>query len=169
MEVSGSDNKYLHIVLAVGEGEIHSFTQYYLNDIAYNDARFNNKVTITPHTGADDQTVDTGLSGAVSNWTSNHRLRGTAYLYVKLEFDQDAFPSGLPTITADVKGVKVYDPRTSTTAWSDNPALCIRDYLTNERYGRGIPASQIDDTSFTASANYFIVPAEEENNEMARR
>ena len=154
MEVSGSDNKYLHIVLAVGEGEIHSFTQYYLNDIAYNDARFNNKVTITPHTGADDQTVDTGLSGAVSNWTSNHRLRGTAYLYVKLEFDQDAFPSGLPTITADVKGVKVYDPRTSTTAWSDNPALCIRDYLTNERYGRGIPASQIDDTSFTASANY---------------
>lgn len=154
MEVSGSDNKYLHIVLAVGEGEIHSFTQYYLNDIAYNDARFNNKVTITPHTGSDNQTVDTGLSGAVSNWTSNHRLRGTAYLYVKLEFDQDAFPSGLPTITADVKGVKVYDPRASATAWSDNPALCIRDYLTNTRYGRGIPASQIDDASFTASANY---------------
>ena len=154
MEVSGSDNKYLHLILVVGEGEIDSFTEFYLNDVVWNDARFNSKVTISSHLGADNQTVDTSLKNAVSNWTDNHRLRGTAYLYVRLEFDQDAFPRGLPTITTDVKGVKVYDPRNSTTAWSDNPVLCVRDYLTNERYGRGIPASQIDDTSFTTAANY---------------
>ena len=39
MEVSGSDNKYLHLILVVGEGEIDSFTEFYLNDVAWDDAR----------------------------------------------------------------------------------------------------------------------------------
>ncbi len=45
-----------------------------------------------------------------------------------LEYDADAFPNGVPEVTAVVKGKKVYDPRTSTTAWSDNPALFKRLY-----------------------------------------
>ena len=45
------------------------------------------------------------------------------------------FPNGFPEITAIIKGKKVYDPRTSTTAWSDNPALCLRDYLTSGKEG----------------------------------
>ena len=106
------------------------------------------------HTGSDTQAADDELVANVTNWTTSHQLKGTAYLYVKLKYDQDAFTSGLPTITADIKGAKVYDPRTSTTAWSDNPALCIRDYLTSTRYGRGIDTSLIDDTTFNVAANY---------------
>ena len=106
------------------------------------------------HKGTDDQVADANLVSATSNWTASHQLKGTAYAYIRLEYDADVFPSGIPVINFTVKGVKVYDPRTTTTAWSDNPALCIRDYLTNTRYGRGLPTAGIDDTSFIAAANH---------------
>jgi len=106
------------------------------------------------HTGADDQAADEELVNAISAWTTAHRLRGTAYIYARLKYDQEVFESGLPIITSLVKGVKVYDPRDTSTAWSDNPALCIRDYLTNTRYGRSIPETMIDDDTFIAAANY---------------
>ena len=154
MEVSGTDNEFLHVVIAMSEGEINSFENVYLNDIISTDSRFNGVVNVYTHTGADNQTADSNLVASLPNWTSNHRLRGTSYVYVKLKFDVDAFPQGLPTITADLKGTKVFDPRNNATAWSDNPALCIRNYLTNARYGRAIESALIDDASFIAAANY---------------
>ena len=54
-----------------------------------------------------------------------------------------------------VYGKKVYDPRTATTAYSTNPALCIRDYLTNTRYGKGLAAGLIDDTAISAAADFY--------------
>jgi len=158
MEVSGTDNEYLHVIITMSEGEIHSFENVYINDVISTDSRFSGVLNVYTHTGADNQTADSNLIANLAdfgaNWTSDHRLRGTSYVYVKMKFSQDAYPRGLPTITADLKGTKVYDPRDSSTAWSDNPALCIRDYLTNTRYGRGIATSLIDDTSFNVAANY---------------
>ena len=154
MEVSGTDNEYLHVVITMSEGEINSFENVYLNDIISTDSRFNGVLNVYTHTGTDNQSADSNLVASVPNWTSAHRLRGTSYVYVKLKFDVDAYPQGLPTITADLKGTKVFDPRSNATAWSDNPALCVRDYLTDSRYGRGITASLIDDASFIVAANY---------------
>jgi hypothetical protein len=88
-----------------------------------------------------------------AGWTLNHRLQGIANIYVRLKFDTDAFPSGIPTVSALVRGKKVYDPRTSTTAYSANPALCIRDYLTDTKYGLGVTADELDDTAFIDAAN----------------
>ena len=73
-------------------------------------------------------------------------------MYVRLKFNADAFPNGIPVITALVKGKKLYDPRTSTTVWSDNPALCLRDYLTS-KYGLEEKTVNIDDTLVISSAN----------------
>ncbi|TCK28181.1 hypothetical protein EV667_2179 [Ancylobacter aquaticus] len=47
---------------------------------------------------------------------------------------------------------KLYDPRTEATAFSENPALEIRDYLTRPR-GFNIPTGMIDDESFSAFAD----------------
>ena len=154
IETSGTDNEFLHVVITMSEGEINSFENVYLNNIISTDSRFNGVLNVYTHTGADNQTADSNLVSAVPNWNSSHRLRGTSYVYVKLKFDQDAYPQGLPTITADIKGTKIFDPRSNATAWSDNPVLCIRDYLTNTRYGRAIDTALIDDASFIASANY---------------
>ena len=154
VETNSTDHKQLHLVLAISEGEINSVEKIYVNDVLSTDSKFDGVLWTYTHNGTDSQTVDTWLKGNVSGWTDDHRLQGTAYAYIRLKFDQDAYPQGMPTITFDVKGTKVYDPRDSTTSWSNNPALCIRDYLTNSRYGRGIDTSLIDDTTFSAAATY---------------
>lgn len=112
---------------------------------------YGNKIKL--HTGSDSQLADADLVGIVSKWTSRHRLRGIAYIYLQLEYDADAFPNGVPNVSAEIKGKKLFDFRDSSTAFSSNPALCIYDYLTDTRLGLGIDTSEIDTTSFTTMAN----------------
>ncbi len=104
------------------------------------------------HLGSPSQTADTNLVAENVGWTSDHRLRGRAYIYAKLGFYADRWPTGIPTLKAEVRGRKIYDPRTTLTAWSDNPALCIRDYLT-AGHGLGAGAAEIDDATVIAAAN----------------
>ena len=88
----------------------------------------------------------TGSDALTTDFVGN----GIAYLYVRYEYNQDVFASGLPLVTAVVRGKKVYDPRTDTTAYSNNAALCMRDYITSEY---GLNDSAIDDVAFSAAAN----------------
>ena len=218
-QVSGANNEYLHIIIALCEGEIDSVPNIYIDNVLTTDAKFSGLVTTYVHTGSDSQAADSNLIADLpAIWTSAHTGSGIAYVYAKLKYDRTAF-SGFPTITADVLGIKTYDPRTGATALGDvcliaaignitdstgatistgvvqpttavsgqtwqqtypagypvqtgvanpgslaanqtwlqvraNPALCIRDYLTNVRYGRGISAAQIDDASIITAANY---------------
>ena len=152
---SGTDNTYLYMVLVLCEGEIHSIGDVYINDVLSSDSKFSGLLTINKYTGTDNQTADSTLVNADIGWDSDHKLSGTAYLAMRFKWDQDAF-GGIPTIHAIVQGRKVYDSRTSaeaTVANSSNPALCLRDYLTNARYGKGLATSFIDDTLINAAAN----------------
>lgn len=116
-------------------------------------------VRVKKHLGTTSQAADTDLvAESAGIWTANHRLRGIAYIYVRLEWNQDIFPNGLPNVRAMVRGKKVYDPRNGATAWSDNWALCVRDYIASsyglDAGGVGSPAStELDDVSVTAAAN----------------
>lgn len=160
-EATGENNKYLHRVVAVAGHEIQSFDEIYINDEVVtldgsgnvtSPSKYNGKVRIKLHLGSPNQTADTFLVNESAHWTTEHRLRGIAYMYIRLAFDADVFPNGIPEITATISGKKVYDPHTSTTAWSDNPALCLRDYLTSS-YGIAEETANIDDTLVTAAAN----------------
>lgn len=167
---TGEENKYLHRVIAFTGHEIQSFEEIYLNDEVVtldgngnvtSPSRYDGFVRINTHLGTDDQTADSDLVSEVSEWTPDHRLQGISYIYVRFQYDQDAFPNGVPELSVVIKGKKVYDPRTGTTAWSDNPALCIRDYLTNTRYGLKEDAANIDDDLFITAANvcdYYNYP-----------
>jgi hypothetical protein len=104
------------------------------------------------HDGASDQLADADLVRDVPSWTSAHRLRGIAYIYVKLLWDSSIWAGGLPNISALVQGRAVYDPRSVTTTYSGNPALCIRDYLLAD-WGLGCSADEIDEDSFNTAAN----------------
>lgn len=108
---------------------------------------------ISKHLGTTTQTADADLVAEVDEWTTDHRLQGVAYLYIRLQYDPEIWPTGIPNIKAVVKGKKVYDPRTTLTAWSDNWALCVRDYLTSTAYGVGAGSSEIDSTALIAAAN----------------
>lgn len=156
----GDENEYLYIALVLAEGEVHSITDIELDEIPASDGRFAGLVDYNVHLGDDNQTVDSLLQEA-PDWTSNHRLRGVAYIALRLKYDQDAW-QGIPDITAKVQGKKLFDFRNSTVGYSNNPALCLYDYLTNTRYGKGLPTNLIDTVSFTAAANdcdnYTVTP-----------
>jgi len=147
-------NEYLFIALVLAEGEVESITDIWVDDIPISDAKYSGLIDYDVYLGTDNQLMsDTDYLRQVNEyWTEDHRLRGVAFLGMRFKWDENAF-SGIPEITALVKGRKVYDPRTATTAWSDNPALCIRDYLTNTRYGKGLPSSAIDDTAIGDAAD----------------
>ena len=83
-------------------------------------------------------------------WTSDHRSDSASYLSCTLIYDTDIYPTGIPNVSAIVRGKRVYDPRTTTTVWSQNPALIARDYLISEI---GCESTEIDDTSVIAAAN----------------
>ena len=115
------------------------------------------------HLGSLDQTADTDLLSRFPDiWTENHRGRSIAYLVLLLAFNKEIYPSSVPTITCEVQGQKVFDPRRPVDGvngdgfvWSDNPALCILDYMTSMGYGCKIPINELDITSFIQAAEYY--------------
>ena len=162
---SGTDNAYLHMVIVFASHEIESFEEFWFNDkkVYENNAvvsDWSSVATITKFDGS-QTTADSTLVSASSNWTNDHILNGMAYAHFKLEWDQDKFPQGVPNITAVIKGKKVYDPRdtnqsasdSSTWTYSTNPALCLRDYLVDEKYGLAEDRTLIDETVLDATAD----------------
>lgn len=158
IESTGTTNQYLHQIIVLAGHEVNSIGDIYINDEVVTldgsgfvtDAKWNSKIRIKKHTGADNQAADSDLVSETSV-TSDFKGEGIAYLYVRMEYDQNVFAEGIPLFTAKVQGKKVYDPRTSTTGYSANAALCIRDYLVS---GYGLDNDgDTNDTSFQAAAN----------------
>ena len=156
LESTGTDNKYLWLVIAVAGHEIDAYEEVWFNDEKIWDGgsfvgSWGSYVSIGFHKG-DQTTSDSALTAASTKWTSDHKLLDTAYMVVKLTYDVDQFANGLPNISTVIRGKKVLNPATSTTAWSQNPALCVYDYLRDTKYGLGESASNILTSSVTAAA-----------------
>jgi len=176
-ETTGDKNKFLHQIIVLAGHELNSIGDIYINDTvatidgdgfvttvgAGDDAiDYDRKIFIQKFTGGSGQNVKSTLD-AIADFdgptftpvgsqtpVTNFRGDGIACLYVRYRYNQDKFPNGVPLITAKVQGKKVFDPRTSTTAYSNNAALCIRDFITSSY---GLSDDSIDDTSFSAAAN----------------
>ncbi|MCF6265225.1 MAG: phage tail protein [Desulfuromusa sp.] len=112
-------------------------------------------VIVRTHLGSPDQLADVDLVSQLPEWTTAHRLREIAYIYVRLRYEFSAFPSGIPNVTAVVKGKKdIYDPRTTLSSYTNNSALCTADYLASEKYGFGAGyGDEIDIPALIAAAN----------------
>ena len=191
VESSGTNNQYLYMagVLCEGGGNgIESVDEIYVNDklvvwsgtltdgtlrtVNSSDTNFYKDgaslISVQAFYGLDNQPVSSILDES-TNWGSNHKLSGVAYLAFKFTWNQDAF-SSLPEVKVVLKGKKIYDPRldstkggsgshrqdtASTWTYSPNSALCLLDYLRNTRYGKGLPNSAFETNyaSFKTSAN----------------
>ena len=127
---------------------------------ALNDA----DVYIIYHDGSDSQASDTVLSSSVGSgtWTSNHRLRGIAYLMLKLKANAGAYKGGLPLVTAVVDGKNIQNVSTvsqgatsivyNTVGNDQNPVDVLYDLLVSKRYGKGLD----HDTNGNYSAGLHI-------------
>ena len=189
VESSGNNNNYLYVAGVLCEGNIESIDEIYVNDklvtwsgsltdqtirtVNSSDTNYYKDgaslISVQPFFGLDNQPVSSLLDES-TNWGSNHKLSGVAYLAFKFTWNQDAFTAGVPDIKVTLKGRKVYDPRLDSTkggsgshrqddsttwAYSNNPSLCLLDYLRNSRYGKGLPnaAFETNYDSFKTSAN----------------
>jgi hypothetical protein len=167
LETSGASNKYLHMIIALAGHEVQSIGDIYVNDeIVTLDAsgyvtgtRWKSKIRVLKHLG-NQTSWTTNFSNAATNLRDTISAEcdlpstfvglGIAYLYARIEYDQDVFSGGMPTFTAVVSGKKVYNPVTATTSYSNNAARVIRDYITSS-YGLNDP--EVDDTYFAAATN----------------
>lgn len=162
-QTTTASNRYLHRCIAFAGHEIDSYTAFYLNDDEVTldgsgnviaPAQYSGRVRIKSHTGTATQPADSDLVSEVTEWTTAHQAKGVAYAYVRYDGNggSAAFPNGTPTLTAKIKGRKVYDPRTGLTAWSDSPVLCLRDYVLGP-FGLRANSTEVDDSYLSGQAD----------------
>lgn len=156
---SGSGSRYLNLVIEVADHECQSVEQVYIDERALLSGgvvagEFVGFVDYYVKLGTADQTYIAELETEVGSsiWDSDCRLRGVCYVYLRLLSSDPLFGDTLPTIEIEVKGKKLYDPRTDTTAYSTNAALALRDYLLAES-GFGAAASELDEDAFETAAD----------------
>jgi hypothetical protein len=90
--------------------------------------------------------------------TAKYTNTAHAAMCFKLNRDEPQY-SGIPNVSFYIEGMLVKDivrdvdgySLSSTRVYSNNPALCLLDYLTNTVYGRGLDVSKIDLGSFARS------------------
>jgi len=114
--------------------------------------------------GGDSVVVPTPMNARwPSAWPATSKPTGIATLSLYIDYDQEVYTTGFPTVQILVQGNHVYDPRTQAWGYSTNPWLAVLDYLTSERYGYGAPyperdggsaRSRIDEQSFIDMADY---------------
>lgn len=160
---STNDNDYLHLVIVLASHEVEEIGEVFINqesvtddmldgDGIVNSGRYDGLIRIKKYLGTTSQTADSDLVSEVSEWTTDHRLQGCAYIYARIKWDRDIFPSGIPNFSAWVKGKKLYDTRDSTTRWTNNVALMARDYLIDD-LGYQAETTNINEAILDASAN----------------
>jgi hypothetical protein len=161
---SGSDNRFLDLVIALATHRVRSIGAIYfegemaLDGDGVAQGRWAGKVLVEKAHGLPEQEAFAGLREDVSDkWTKAHRLHGCAAIRLRLTYDQDVFPGGIPNITVDLEGKDdIWDPRTQTAGYSENPALCLADYMANPTWGIGTRIGQtdgIDELSLIEAAN----------------
>jgi len=86
-------------------------------------------------------------------WGSTDLLSGYTYIWITLDKNFSRFQGGPPNITARLRGKNsIYDPRTGTRGYSNNPALCLADFIMSEP-GFGATSAQLDMPALIAAAN----------------
>jgi hypothetical protein len=164
---TGNKGQYLHFGIVLAGHECESITDVWFDGTKIEDAwigavadsadsglvssgLYKNVAWIRRYLGTSTQTADYLLKQAYPDaFDDEYRGRGNAYIALQCKYD-DKIYSGPPTVAGLVRGKKIYDPRSTSTAWSSNPALCVRDFLINEV---GFDAESIDDDSVIAAAN----------------
>ena len=155
-ETTGASNKFLHMVIALAGHAVEEVGDIYINDeivtISSNfvtGTRWNSKIRIKKYDGT--QTAADPDLVAETSWLATGVGYGIAYIYARLEYDQNVFSGGLPTITAVIKGKKVLNTSgvAQTYPASANAALVIRDYLTAEY---GLNDAAVNDLYFATAA-----------------
>lgn len=164
---NNSDRKYLYLLFAMASHEILSFDRIFIGDeevtinasgVVTSPTRYypNSETRAEFFTDMLGTSLTQTLNSKFStntDLTSTDHFKGMSILQSILTYDQETWVSGIPNISVIVSGKNdIYDPRTGTSGFSQNPALCVTNYLMSD-LGLGLSTNDIDWTSVTTSAN----------------
>ena len=174
---TGSHDKYLHLVIVTAAHQCQSFdglwldgkevhlsgnvlsgatddnsTHYDLSGMPYN---FKGRVYAQAFLGTPDQAAcQDYITRSNGHWTSSHTLSGRAYIYLRLTYDTNVFPNGMPQVKTLWHGKNdILDPRDGTCKYTTNAALCINDFLMNQDYGVRCNITEVNQPALIAAAN----------------
>ncbi len=145
LHASGKKDRYLHLVVVLAAHRVKALGAIYFDgEEAVTAAgevqqRWAGKLLCEAHLGSEDAAPFPTLRAELPElWTEAHRLAGCAALYLRLRYNADAFPGGIPNIAVDVEGKDdILDPRSGSRGYSENAALCLADYMAHPRFGIG--------------------------------
>lgn len=178
----GPQNENITLVIALADHEIESLQMVWVNDRAISmhlDAagwqdvpEFSDKYGVSMlsfrlYKGRADQEADPEvIANSGGQWTTAHRLRGVAWVKVRIVYNPDVWGGSLPTFKWLIRGAKLYDPRQDDTnpggsgpmRWGQPETYVFADNLEVARYnflrgiyvggdkwfGVGLDASEID-------------------------
>ena len=135
--------------------------------IQWKESETTSLLRIRTYLGTAAQNVGSDLAAEYpGNITATDKFAGIALAVVDLTYDPDVYPQGLQSITARLRGAKVYDPRLDSTnggsgsqrlatpttwTWSQNPALHAYHYARSAN-GWAVPAAEIRTADVRAAA-----------------
>lgn len=179
---SGDGNKFLHQGLVLAGHQVDVINPTYFNEVeilqtelsglsgTVNDGRvqtgdYADRAWVRRYRGTSTQTHDFILNNTFgSSWTTAHDGKDVAWVAIQYQYDEKVYDTGKPEITFTVRGKICYDPRldpepgvnvddVAYRAWTDNPALCLVDYMLDEYLGVGEDPERIDWFLVIAAAN----------------
>ena len=150
LHTAGTNNEFFYIVLALCEGggngieawtslkfgdEEVTFSAHTFNTVHSATGKYAGFVRAQVQDGQDTQTAFSMLTTAIPGlWTANHKGNGVAAIALELKHDPDKMRDfTIERLRVGLKGMKMYDVRTGTTIYSENPAVFLRHYLTAAR------------------------------------
>ena len=153
----GSKNEYLHVQYALATEGIEGVQWVKVNGLHYNSSieKFKHFIR-TFNTGGTADPIAT-----VNIGEANNKFTNTSWASATFQLNRDDYNyNGVPQMEFLVKGRKVRWIQESNGVYtlsteyiySNNPALCLLDYLTNVKFGRGLTVDEIDLESFYHAA-----------------
>lgn len=158
---NGNNSRDFYRAVAIAAHEIDAVEAYYFNDQLVEVDGAGNVLTapyagfavIKAHLGAPGQTVGTLLnSGFGAEWPASYTVEGVAWLECQFTYNESIYTNGPPAVSVVMRGAKLYDPRTTLTVWSDNPALMMRHVYQHAKFGKAT-VTAAEDARITAAAN----------------
>jgi hypothetical protein len=170
LDLTGATGQNLQMVITLSGHQLQSIDNMYfdgtlvpLDGTGGATGKYSGFVHVEKKLGGPGEAAFAGLIAAdPTKWTANHRQDGCGSVYIQLKWSATLFPTGIPNITFDIHGKQVFDPRTGLTAYSEDVALCVSDYLTATKpnanaltacLGLGDDPANIDTNTLISSAN----------------
>jgi hypothetical protein len=152
----GTKNEFLHVQYVLCQEGITGVSGVKVNNLDYDDPdqRFTHLIR-THNSGGVADDIEVSSSGQV-----NQRFTGCAFAAATFKLDRDDPQyNGAPEMGFILTGRKVRQVNLNGGVYSvgsyidsNNPALCLLDYLLNDKFGRDLSASDVDLKSFYDAA-----------------